>query len=426
MQLHVLPSKLNGVIDIPGSKSHTIRAIAIATLARGASVIEAPLISEDTLSCLKAAAALGAWVKRGDDTAWKICGTAGNILTPAGTLDMGNSGTGLRLFSAIAALGDSPISFDGDDSLRTRHMAPLLDALRSLGIKAASTNGKCPLTVHGPVIGGEAFVDGTTSQYLSALLLVAPLAKINTLLLVKDLNEIPYVNMTLDWLKREDVAVTHDARYMHFAIKGNQSYKPFTVRIPGDFSTACFPLVAAAICGGKVEIRGLDFSDPQGDKEVFLYLKKMGASISITKEKVVVKGGNLKAVDLDLNATPDALPVMAVAAACASGRSVFRNIPQARIKETDRIACMTTELRKMGVKVEEFEDGMAVTGGALHASRELNSYKDHRIAMALAIAAMATKKADDVSVIRDADAAAVTYPGFFDDFSALGANFVQA
>ncbi len=423
MKLFVKPSKLNGPLCVPGSKSHTIRAIAIATLARGESVIDAPLVSEDTLSCLKAASSFGAWVKRGNDSSWKISGTGGNILAPAKVVDMGNSGTGMRLFSAIAALCGQPVTFDGDASLRTRPMAALLDALRSLGAKAVSANGKCPFTVQGPIQGGEAFVDGTSSQYLSALLLAAPLAKLNTLLLVKDLNEIPYVDMTLAWLEREQIAVTHDSRYMHFSVRGGQSYKPLSVRIPGDFSTACFPLVAAAVTGGKIEIDNLDFTDTQGDKAVFDYLKKMGASFTVKGKKAIVKGGKLKAVDLDLNATPDALPIMAVAAACAGGRSVFRNIPQARIKETDRIACMTTELRKMGITVEEFDDGMAVTGGTLHASELLESYKDHRIAMSLAVAAMAVQKTDAVSIINDAEAAGVTYPEFFDHFMGLGADF---
>ncbi len=424
MNLTVNPSKLNGSICVPGSKSHTIRAIAVATLAKGTSIIESPLVSDDTVSCLKAASSFGAWVKRGDDSEWRISGTGGNILPPAGVVDMGNSGTGMRLFSAIAALCDQPVTFDGDDSLRTRPMAPLLEALRSIGAKTSSPNGKCPFTVQGPICGGEAFVDGTSSQYLSALLLTAPLSKLNTLLLVKDLNEIPYVQMTLAWLKREQIQdVFCNENNTHFFVKGGQSYPPFKYRIPGDFSTACFPLAAAAVTGGKIEIDNLDFSDTQGDKAVFDYLKKMGAGIKQKDGRTVVTGGKLKAVDLDLNATPDALPVMAVAAACAKGTSVFRNIPQARLKETDRIACMTTELRKMGISVEEFEDGMAVTGGTLRASKDLDSYKDHRIAMALAVAASAVPGAGAVSRIKDADAASVTYPDFFRDFIRLGANF---
>ena len=425
MKLIVSPAKINGELNIPGSKSHTIRAVAIATLAKGKSIIHAPLVSEDTLSCLKAASTFGAWVKRGaGDAFWDITGTGGKVLTPAKTVDLGNSGTGLRFFSAIAALNDSPVSFDGDDSLRTRAMAPLLDALRSLGAKAVSTDGKCPCTVQGPVIGGEAFVDGKSSQFVSALLLAAPLGKINTLLLVQNPNEPPYIEMTLDWLKQTGIEVTHDSRYMHFAIKGGQNFLPFEKKIPGDFSTACFPLVAAAVTGGKVLLNNLDFKDTHGDKAIFDYLRKMGASISVSRHGVTtVKGDKLRQVDLDLNATPDALPIMAVAAACANGTSIFRNVAQARNKETDRIACMATELRKMGIKVEEFEDGMAVTGGELQASKELESYKDHRIVMALAIAALVAKNSSSVSVINNAEAAAVTYPGFVNDFRNLGAKF---
>jgi len=425
MKLSVQPAKLSGIVDAPGSKSHTIRALAIATMASGASIIKAPLISSDTLSCLTAASALGAWVKRGDDSIWKISGTGGNLLQPAKTLDMGNSGTGTRLFTALASLARHLISFDGDESLRSRPMSPLLDSLQQLGVSTAATVGKCPVAVQGPLQGGQALVDGKSSQYLSALLLAAPLAPKDTLLLVHDLNEVPYVDITLDWLKREDISIKHDDQYMRFEIKGGQHYKPFTAMIPGDFSTACFPLVAAAVTGGKIKIRNLDFNDPQGDKKIFDYMKKMGASIDIDENIVSVRGGRLKAVELDLNATPDALPILAVAAAYAKGRSVFKNVAQARIKETDRIAVMAQELRKMNVMVEEFEDGLAVTGGNIKPCQELDSHQDHRIAMALAIAAMAMPGDSEPCAIDGAECIGVTYPGFIQDFTELGAHFYQ-
>lgn len=426
MRLSVEPAKLSGTVDVPGSKSHTIRAIAIATLANGASIIKAPLVSDDTLSCLTAASALGAWVKRGDDSIWKISGTGGKLLQPARTLNLGNSGTGLRLFTAMAALLDASVSFDGDDSLRTRPMAPLLDALAQLGVKTASVKGKCPVTVNGPIYGGEALVDGKSSQYLSALLISAPLAKQNSLLLVHDLNEIPYVDITLEWLKREGIAVRRDSKYMRFEIPGNQHYKPFVSKIPGDFSTACFPLAAAAITGGKIKLRNLDFSDPQGDKIIFEYLKQMGAEITVSGDTATVQGGMLNAVELDLNATPDALPILAVTAAFAKGRSVFRNVAQARLKETDRIAVMTEELRKMGAEVEEFDDGLAVTGGNLKASAELESHQDHRIVMSLAVAAMGLPENAGPCVIDNAECHAVTYPDFISDFTGIGAHFFTA
>lgn len=422
MKLEIHPATISGTLKIPGSKSHTIRAVIIASLAKGTSIINMPLVSEDTLSCIKAASALGARIKRCSDEKWMITGTNGKLLMPARTLDLGNSGTSTRLLAAIAALAGHEIRFDGDESLRTRHMKPLLDALKQLNVAVTSVDGKCPCSVCGPMKGGETTVDGTSSQYLSALLLATPLAPEDTVIHVRNLNEAPYVRLTLDWLKKQEIDLEYNDALTEFFIKGRQHYNAFESLIPGDFSTACFPAVAGAIAGDKIRIQNLDFNDEQGDKQIFQYLEKMGASISCKEDMVVIKKNKLKAVELDLNATPDALPIMCIAAACAKGKSIFKNIPQARIKETDRIACMAAELQKMGIEVEEFADGIAVTGGKLKSCLELESYKDHRIAMALAVAALA---ADDngTSIINDAECAGVTYPGFIDDFSSLGAKF---
>ena len=421
MDISVKKSKISGQVEIPGSKSHTIRAIFIAALASGTSTIKMPLISADTVAALRAASILGAWIKRGDDTVWRISGTGGHLLQPAGVINMENSGTGLRLFTAMAALGDFKVRFDGDDSLRTRKMAPLLEALGSMGAAVESTNGLCPLSVTGPINGKEVVVDGKTSQFLSALLLVAPLLDSPTTIHVSKLNEQPYVHITLDWLKRQEIEVKHDEAMTCFEVPGGHKYKPFSTLIPVDFSTAAFPLLAAAVTNGEVKVPNLDFDDLQGDKVVFDYFAKMGVKITQGQHITTIKGPRkLKAFDFDLNATPDALPVLAVAAACADGVSYLRNVPQARIKETDRIACMTAELRKMGIAVEELEDGMVITGGKLKGCADLQSYKDHRIAMALAIAGLA---AEGVSVIKDAECAAVTYPAFVENFQAAGADF---
>ena len=423
MEISVSRSKISGQVEIPGSKSHTIRAIVLASLAKGTSTIKAPLVSADTVSCLQAASILGAWIKRGDDTIWRISGTGGKLLQPAKTINMGNSGTGLRLFTSLAARANFPISFDGDESLRTRPMASLLAALRNMGAKVESANGKCPFTVTGPIDGTEVTIEGKTSQFLSSLLFTAPLLESDTLIHVEGLNEQPYVMITLEWLDREGIRYEAAKDLSTIRVFGSQQYSPFSVRIPVDFSTASFPLVAAAVTGGEVQIPNLDFNDAQGDKMIFDYMAEMGVEIETKDNITTVKGPKkLKAFDIDLNATPDALPILAVAGACAEGTSYLRNVPQARLKETDRIFCMAAELRKMGAAVEEFHDGMAITGSRLQGSRELDSYKDHRIAMALAIAAMA---ANGESVIRDAECADVTYPDFIRDFRNLGAHITE-
>ena len=250
MEIAVSRSKISGQVEIPGSKSHTIRAIVLASLAKGTSTIKAPLVSEDTVSCLQAASTLGAWIKRGDDTIWRISGTGGKLLQPAGVIDMGNSGTGLRLFTSIAARADFPISFDGDESLRTRTMASLLAALQAMGAKVESANGKCPLSVTGPINGAEVTIEGKTSQYLSSLLFAAPLLENDTVIHVEGLNEQPYVMITLEWLDRQGIRYEAEKDLSTIRISGSQQYSPFSVRIPVDFSTASFPLVAAALTGG--------------------------------------------------------------------------------------------------------------------------------------------------------------------------------
>lgn len=422
MKLSVSKSKLSGAITTPGSKSHTLRAIAIASMAKGASIIKAPLISEDTISGLTAASTLGAWIKRGDDSIWKISRTGGRLLEPAGAVDLGNSGTSLRFFTALAALADFPVTFDGDESLRTREMEPLLKALEELGAKYETLNGKAPLTIHGPITGGEVEISGKSSQYLSALLLALPLCKKDTIVRVNDLNEKPYVEMTLEWLESQKIKIESSSDLSLFKVTGGQHYKEFTRQIPGDFSSAAFPLTAAMVTGGELTLKNLNFSDPQGDKAILEYLEKMGAKITQKKDRAILKAPKkLRPVQLDLNATPDLLPIMAVAAAAAEGISLFSNVPQARFKETDRIHCMALELEKMGIAVEEFEDGMAVTGGTLKPAH-LESYKDHRIAMSLAVAGMAAE-GDEATIINDAECIAVTYPGFIDDFRANGASF---
>lgn len=422
MDLAVRKSGLSGMIDVPGSKSHTIRGILLGLLADGTTTLKKPLVSEDTISCLSAASILGAWIKRGDDTIWRIAGTSGNLLEPAGVIDMGDSGTGLSLFSAVASLMPFAVSFDGDASLRTRKMGPLLTALETLGVEYSSAEGGlCPLTVKGPVQSGETLVDGPSSQYVSALLLIAPLLKGDTIIHVKNPCEVPYVLMTLAWMKRQGIAYEVSNDLTWFKVQGNQKYHAFTTTIPVDFSTAAFPLLAAAVTGSSIVIPNLDFEDTQGDKAVFDIFASCGVKIKTEDGMTTITGPKeLKPFEADLNATPDAVPVLSVLAAFAKGESRLLNVAQARAKETDRLACMAKEIGKMGVKVEELPDGLIIQGGNPKASGEFMSYADHRIAMALSAGALAL---DGESIIQGAEASCVTYPDFIEDFRKLGASF---
>ena len=422
MDLIVRKGRLSGSIAVPGSKSHTIRAAAFALMADGISKIHYPLISQDTLSAAGAVRAFGGVLDRGDDSCWSIRGTGGNLRDPGKTVDMANSGTSIKIFAGLAALCSFPVTFDGDESLRSRPMGHLLSALSKLNVKTSSANSKCPFTVQGPVTGTKTEVNSESSQYVTALLMSLPFAGHNVSMDVVNLNEKPYIEITLGWMDTLGLRYTRTEDLSHFEIPGGQKIAPFEATIPADFSTAAFPLIAAAVTQSELTILNLDFRDRQGDKAVFSYLEKMGMEVIRGEKGTTLRPhGRLKGVDLDLNSTPDALPAIAVAAASAEGVTNIRNVAQARIKETDRIACMTAELRKMGIRIEEHPDGMTIYGGTLKGTA-VESYKDHRIAMALAVAGLA---AEGETVIHEAECAGVTYPGFFADFRKLGASFRQ-
>ena len=419
MKLTVHPSRIAGEIAVTGSKSHTIRGIAAGALCHGTATLIAPLESADTRSALEAIKSFGAKVNELNDR-WVIEGVGGKFADSRKVIDMGNSGTGLRMLSGLAALQDFKITFDGDESLRTRLMSGLLDSFAQLGAEVVSNSGKCPLTICGPVRGGSTKADGTTSQFLTSLLFSLPMAEGDSEITLDFLNEKPYIDITLSWLDTLGIKVEHSEDCLHWCIPGGQSVNSFTRVIAADFSTAAFPLVAGVIAGNGVGIRNLDFNDVQGDKKVFSYLEDMGAKLERTPELLkIVPDRPLTGKVIDLNETPDALPIMAVAACNASGETRLVNAPQARVKETDRIACMTRELSKMGADVEELPDGMVIRGRQLHGA-EVESYGDHRIAMALAIAGLT---AEGETVIRDAECASVTYPAFVKDFVRLGADF---
>jgi len=296
-------------------------------------------------------------------------------------------------------------------------MIPLLSALENLGVEINSTNGKCPFTVRGPIKGGKTTVNGISSQFITALLIACPLAEADTEIIVENLHERPYLEITLDWLNRQGIQYENKGLDW-FKVKGGQQYKSYTRAIPADFSSATFSLCAAAIAGSDVLIKGLDFSDHQGDKNVFGYIEKMGALIKHTSEGVLVSNNKLSGIEIDMNATPDALPALAVVACFAGGKTRLYNVAQARLKECDRISAIATELKKMNARVEELEDGLVIGKSNLKGAN-VCGYDDHRMVMALTIAGLAS---EGETVVDSAESVNITYPSFIEDMKRLGAN----
>ncbi|TFG64274.1 MAG: 3-phosphoshikimate 1-carboxyvinyltransferase [Spirochaetales bacterium] len=427
MEKVINPSHLEGSVRIPASKSHTIRALLIAALAEGESIVRHPLASEDTASCLRTILALGAGVRQEDKTL-VITGTEGSPGTPENVIDTGNSGTTLYLAAGAAALQGSWTVFTGDEQIRRRPIEGLLGGLRDLGAEAFSTrgNGCAPVIIKGPLRGGETSMECPTSQYLTSLLLAAPLAAGDSTIHVPLLYEKPYIDMTLGWLSEQGILLTY-SDYSLFRIKGGQRYRPFDKSIPADFSSAAFFLCAAAITGSELTLLGLDMKDTQGDKALVGMLESMGVRYSFGGDSITVLGAGkdgpaFTGADLDLNDTPDALPALAAAACFAEGTTRLFNVPQARLKETDRITVMQQELSKMGADIEEMPDGLIIKGrgGKGLTGARVCGRGDHRVIMALSVAALG---AEGKTVIDDASAAGITFPDFYD---LLGSVMVKA
>ena len=423
MRVIINPHQFSGVIRIPPSKSHTIRQLFIASLADGVSEIKTPLDSLDVRSCISVCrnlfgAEITEYYSNEKLASFKVKGN--NFLKKQTLIDVGNSGTALFFALAAAGLQSEPVEFTGDAQIQRRSAAPLLEALAGLGVRSQSNNGCVPITIKGKWAGGNVNLSCPTSQYLSALLIAAPAAPANTTaeIEVPFLNEKPYIDMTLSYLKEHGIPFEFSPDYSHFVVPGGSAWKAFSGFVSGDFSSAAFPAAAAAITGGEVTLLGLDPNDTQGDKFFFHILEEMGCNVNWNDNKSVTisRSGELHGGTFDLNDTPDLFPAAAAVAAYANGDTSLVNIGHARIKETDRIASMARELAKLGVLCTQLPDGLIVHGKresevlSLTSASALDGCGDHRIIMALAVAALGCNT--PIEII-NAENTEVSYPGFF-------------
>lgn len=418
----VQPSKLHGEISIPPSKSHTLRSILFAAMAKGKSVIHNYLPSTDAQAMINACRHLGADINV-SATSIEIEGVNGTIKHAEDVIDAGNSGIVLRFCAAIGALASQPIVITGDHSIRhQRPMQPLIEGLKQLGVSAVSTRGDgyAPIIIQGPLRSGKTTVVGQDSQPVSALLIAAAFAEGTIDINVKEAGEKPWIALTLDWFDRLGIPYTNN-NFEHYHMEGGARYQGFEYTVPGDLSSAAFPIAAALVTQSELLLKNIDMNDSQGDKELITIFQKMGAEIIIDnarKTLQVKKGKKLVGIPVDINRFVDAITILAVVACYAEGETLIYNGAVARQKECNRIKCIATELKKMGANIEETEDGLRIIGTPLKAA-DVVSYHDHRMVMSLAVAALGSS---GTTTINDVECIAKTFPTFLQDFQHLGAQ----
>lgn len=426
MRLRISPSQISGVVSAPPSKSYTHRAVILASLADGESIIEDPLLSDDTIYTIEACRLFGADISQ-DGNRLKITGTGGKVrATERGWVFVGNSGSTIRMVAPIAVLGQGSVVFDGDYRLRQRPVGELLSALRSLGVRAYSlkSNGCPPIEVQGGGIsGGEVKISGrVSSQHISSLLMVAPYTRDGIRIkVIGKLRSRPYIDITIDIMRAFGVEVINQS-YKDFWVKGGQAYRGRRYRIEGDYSSAAYFFAAAAIGGQPVTVTNLKRDSVQGDRNFLNILESMGCSIeSQDRETKIWRNKKLTAVNLDMGDYPDIVPTLAVVAAYASGKTEIANISHLRFKESDRISNIATELRRMGIKADVSDNAITIYGGKPKGA-EIEVHADHRMVMSFAIGALF---AQGSSTINGAEAVNKSYPRFFADLKRLGARIEE-
>jgi len=419
MNCKIEKSKLRGRIVCPSNKSYTHRAIFLAALSDGKSIVKKILRSNDTLATISACRGFGIEVEEIKNNVTiknTIDSTVQNSM-----INAENSGTTIRIAIAIAALSGGNTTLTGDDSLRKRPMQPILDALETMGVKTESDDGSPPIRIEGKIEGKEVSIKGDiSSQFISALMIIAPRLPDGLIINVEgELVSKPYVDLTIAIMKKFGVEVQIEIPYNRYVIS-HQIYKPTTFSIPSDFSNLALLLAANVLLGDGMTIE-ISLGDmPQGDEIIVDILEKLGVNVTLEDDIITTKSPiSLKGGKFDLSDTPDLLPAIAILALKSEKPIELFNVKHARYKETDRIAVISRELKKIGLHVEEKEDGMILKKPDKLYPGELNSENDHRLFMAFSIVGMFIGKC----TVSDPDAVKVSYPEFISDMKSIGADF---
>ncbi|EBM8948671.1 3-phosphoshikimate 1-carboxyvinyltransferase [Salmonella enterica subsp. enterica serovar Infantis] len=414
-------ARVDGAINLPGSKSVSNRALLLAALACGKTVLTNLLDSDDVRHMLNALSALGInYTLSADRTRCDITGNGGP-LRASGALELflGNAGTAMRPLAAALCLGQNEIVLTGEPRMKERPIGHLVDSLRQGGanIDYLEQENFPPLRLRGGFTGGDIEVDGSvSSQFLTALLMTAPLAPEDTIIRVKgELVSKPYIDITLNLMKTFGVEITNH-HYQQFVVKGGQQYhSPGRYLVEGDASSASYFLAAGAIKGGTVKVTGIGRKSMQGDIRFADVLEKMGATITWGDDFIACTRGELHAIDMDMNHIPDAAMTIATTALFAKGTTTLRNIYNWRVKETDRLFAMATELRKVGAEVEEGHDYIRITPPAKLQHADIGTYNDHRMAMCFSLVALS----DTPVTILDPKCTAKTFPDYFEQLARM-------
>lgn len=416
-EIKTLPAPVRTAVSVPGSKSYTHRMLIAAALADGRCLIENALDSEDTRLTLGALKKWGVGVEEADGRLI-VRGRGGQLVASDGPLFLGNSGTSMRLLTAVAAIVRGKSVLSGNERLKARPIQDLLDGLAQLGVPARSLagNGCPPVEIEGGAVrGGKAALNcSLSSQFLSALLLIGPCTEDGIEILVQHGPvSRPYIDVTLDAMARFAVRVERRA-YEWFRVPGGQHYRPGSYLVEADCSQAGYFWAAAAVTGSTVEVKGTSLHSRQGDIRLVDILARMGCTVVARTGGVAVKGAELSAVEADMSDLPDMVPTVAVAAAFARGRTIIRNVAHLRAKESDRLAAVCAELSKMGIAAGCDESTLWVQGGRPGAAG-IDCHNDHRMAMSFAVAGLKTPG------IRILDETCVqkSFPSFWKVFEAL-------
>ena len=441
-------SKINGTVKAPSSKSYSHRAVILASLSEGKSKLFDVLYSEDVLSTIRACEALGAKIDKKKEIILKgdksqtvdyleVYGTGSKLHNvsddpSSDMIDLANSGTTLRIMTSVAALSDNEVIFTGDDSLKTRPMGALIDALETLGVKIESLNenNKAPLKIYPGYEGGQTDILGSiSSQFISSILISAPLSENGVELEVyPEFVSKPYVDMTISILEKFGISVEEEEYQFHETCKKEhtdclgvkfivkpQKYIASDYIVEGDFSSASYLLAATAIAGGYIRVQNLFADSKQGDKLILDILEEMGANVTVFDDYVSLRSdGNLKGIDVNLSNAPDLLLTVAVLGALAEGKTTISGVKHGRLKETDRIDTTCRELEKLGCKLEEFEDGMTIYGNTI-SDGLVESHGDHRLAMAFSLIGLK----HDVEV-ENGECFDVSFPNFIEAMAEIG------